>query len=410
MSMNYQTYFTEFLNRKHANGEYRNFLSLKKDASSFPVVKFVDEDKIERRAVNWCSNDYLGMSVHPELINVMKASLDQTGIGSGGTRNISGTTSIHGQLESVIAKMHSKESALLFNSAYLANQSTIAALGQLIPDLIIYSDEENHASIIQGVKSSNCEKRIFRHNDSDHLEELLKNDRSDRPKIIIFESVYSMSGTIAPFHDILRLAEKYRAMTYVDEVHAVGLYGPIKGGISDKLSVSHKIDIINGTLAKAIGVIGGYVTGNRELIDALRLKASGFIFTSSLPPALCQSAIYSIRYIQTSYKIHQIKNDNLKYLRALLDEHQIEFIGKESHITIIPIGNAFRCKKIAHQLLIERGVYLQPIFYPTVPKNHACLRVTVTPRHSKEEIENLVEHLKDLVLNKKKELTLAYEK
>ncbi len=395
----YSQYFNNYLDRKKASGEYRYFLDVDKRVQDFPYFDYIDAHHQKHQAVNWCSNDYLAMSTHPDIISIMNKHVVRSGVGSGGTRNISGTTAHHSQLENSIAMLHGKEQAVLFNGAYLANYSSLAALGKLIPGIIFYSDRENHASIIQGIKSASSEKRIWRHNDPDHLESLLKKDGKDQAKVIVFESVYSMSGTIAPLSGIIRLAKKYNALTYIDEVHAVGLYGKQSGGILDQLQLSSEIDIINGTLAKAFGVIGGYITAQREIADAIRLSASGFIFTTSLPPAICAAANHSIEYVTRNPEINVLRNTRLEQLRSELGKHHIRFRGKRSHITIIRIGDAKICKDITHTLLRQYGIYLQPIFYPTVPKNEACLRITITPKHSPDQIRYFVHALTEVLQN-----------
>ena len=396
--IDYSTYFDSYLHRKRTSGEYRHFLDVEKRVNDFPSFQFVDAHGKKRKAVNWCSNDYLAMSTHPDIISVMGNHLKKSGVGSGGTRNISGTTVHHSQLERTIAKLHQKDRAILFNGAYLANYSSLASLGKLIPGIIFYSDSENHASIIQGIRSASSDKRIWRHNDLEHLEFLLKRDRADRPKIIVFESVYSMSGTLAPVQGIIHLAKKYNALTYIDEVHAVGLYGNRSGGILDQMQLSHEIDIINGTLAKAFGVIGGYIAASNDISEAIRLQGSGFIFTTSLPPAICAAANKSIEYVTHTPEINRQRTTRLHQMRSALKGQSIEFNGEKSHITIVKIGSAHRCKSITHTLLYDHGIYMQPIFYPTVLKDEACLRITVTPRHNTDQIQQLV-HALSKVLN-----------
>jgi 5-aminolevulinate synthase len=411
MHNDYSKYFKSYLLVKHRSGEYRHFLDVEKRVTNFPQFTFMDRNQKVHQAVNWCSNDYLAMSTHPTAVATMKEVVSRSGVGSGGTRNISGTTNYHSALERTIANLHGKEKAVLFNSAYLANYSSLASIGKLIPGIIFYSDKENHASIIEGIKNAKSEKRIFNHNNLDHLEKLLKQDGLGRPKIIVFESVYSMSGTIAPIREIIRLAQKYNALTYIDEVHAVGLYGKKYAGIVDQLGLSQQVDVINGTLAKAYGVIGGYIAACNEIADAIRLQSSGFIFTTSLPPAICAAANQSIQYISGTPEINKGRIQNLKHLRTTLDHYNIFYSGNESHITIIEIGSAHRCKSITHSLLYDYGVYLQPIFYPTVPKGKSCLRITVTPRHTTRQIEYFSESLsKALTSNRLRSTQLDAEK
>ena len=297
--MNYNTYFDRHIQTLKDNGHYRYFLEVNKSAQHFPKFYFQDSDGVKRSAINWCSNDYLAQSVHEEVISKLSFAANRAGVGSGGTRNISGTTTYHKELEDTLAKLHKKEGALLFSGAYLANLTTLSTLGKLIPNLFFISDERNHASMVEGMKASKNQKIIFRHNDVTHLEEILNSLPADQPKLIVFESVYSITGTIAPVPEIAALAKQYNCLTYIDEVHALGLYGEDGGGITSLHHVQSEIDIINGTLAKGFGVIGGYIAANQNIIDAIRSFGSGFIFTTSLPPAMCAAAIKSIQLIQS---------------------------------------------------------------------------------------------------------------
>lgn len=395
--MNYNSYFKSFLQNKRDLGEYRYFLNLDKKVASFPRFDYQNKDGQNRSAINWCSNDYLAMSTHTTTIASFQKTSSQAGVGSGGTRNISGTSIHHDRLEKTIADLHQKEKALLFNSAYLANYTAIACLGKLIPGLIIYSDSENHASIIEGVKNAACEKRIFKHNDVNDLERLLKLDAPKAPKVIVFESVYSMSGTIAPIKGIIQLAKKYKTLTYVDEVHAVGLFGPNAAGIFDQEEMTNDIDIINGTLAKAFGVLGGYVAGQKDIVDAIRLKGAGLIFTTSLPPAICTAANDSIEHVRKHPALRRLFFKNVNLLRKTFRSYGISYRNDFTQITTIVIGDSKKCKLVSDQLLSEHGIYIQPINFPTVPKGEECLRITITPRHTEQEILQLAQGLSDVL-------------
>ena len=378
-------------------GGYRYFLQLNKSARHFPVFYYESGGK-SKRAVNFCSNDYLGMSVEEDVIGKLSYVVHQSGTGSGGTRNISGTTQLHQSLEQTISAWHKKESALIFGSAYLANLTALQTLGRQIPELVFFSDERNHASLIEGMRSAGNKKIIFKHNDLEHLEELLQQVPPEIPKLIVFESVYSMNGNIAPVKLIINLAKKYNAITYIDEVHAIGLYGESGAGICEQEDVLDQITIINGTLAKSVGVIGGYVTASQQFIDFIRSFGSGFIFTTSLPPAICAAAEKSIQLIRQSSALRTSMHGLVNYLRRLLDDEGIRWKPNKSHITTIVIGNACRCKNIADRLLDEYGIYLQPINHPTVPFGEECLRLIVTAKHNRDQITHLVQSLKMILI------------
>jgi 5-aminolevulinate synthase len=392
--MNYNSYFDTPIQALKVSGHYRYFLEVNKSAQHFPKFYFKDQDGIKRSAINWCSNDYLAQSVHEDVISKLSFASNRAGVGSGGTRNISGTTIYHKELEDTLANLHHKEGALLFSGAYLANVTTLATLGKLIPDLIFISDERNHASIVEGIKGSKNQKEIFKHNDVSNLEEILKVLPTDKPKIIVFESVYSINGTIAPVKQIVALAKRYNCLTYIDEVHAVGLYGEDGGGISSLHHLQSEIDIINGTLAKGFGVIGGYIAANQNIIDAIRSFGSGFIFTTSLPPAMCAAAVKSIQLVQSNPELRNQYNQQVKLLRQILSLNEVPFLKNDSHITNIPIGDPLLCRKIANKLLIESGVYIQPVFYPTAPRGEECLRITLTTRHTQDQMETLAKSLR----------------
>ncbi len=412
----YNTQLTARLDRLKTQGNYRYFLELHKNARKQPVFDFggsmsdvghgaasptsdIQNPKytegVKKSATNWTSNDYLGMSADVDVINAFVAAAKQDGIGSGGTRNISGTTQRHRQLEKALAKLHNKTSALIFGSAYTANSTAISTLARAFDDCIIFSDAENHASMIEGIKLSRCEKRVFRHNDTAHLAELLAAEHIDRPKIIAFESVYSMSGTIAPIKDFIELAKHFNALTYLDEVHAVGLYGERGEGVAGQLGVSDDIDVINGTLAKAFGCVGGYIAASESVVDYVRSFGEGFIFTSSMPPAICAAALESVEKTAISNEIRVKFHKNVEILRGVLREKNIEFEGQDAHITRIVIGDARRCRAITDRLLRDFSVYLQPINFPTVPKGQECLRIIATARHTEKQIFELVVALKN---------------
>jgi 5-aminolevulinate synthase len=395
--INYNNILQQKIAALKESGSYRYFLDVNKSAQHFPRFYYENEMGEKKMAVNWCSNDYMCMSVHEEVIGKLNFVSHRSGAGSGGTRNISGTTIYHKELEKTLSALHKKEAALLFSGAYLANTTALSTLGKLFTDVVFISDEENHASIIEGMKGCHAEKFIFRHNDTSHLEEILKSIAADRPKIIVFESVYSISGTIAPVEEIILLAKKYNCLTYIDEVHAVGLYGDNGGGITSQLQLQQGIDIINGTLAKGFGVIGGYIAASKNIIDAVRSFGSGFIFPTSLPPAICAAATKSIELLSNDNDMRTRFHHNIQLLRSKLKAQHIDFNDNASHITTITIGDEAACKQIADKLLREFGLYLQPVNYPTVKKGAACLRITVTLKHDETEMIYLAESLKKVL-------------
>ena len=395
--MDIRAYIQSRLDRLKEEGGYRYFLQLNKSARHFPVFYYESGGK-SKRAVNFCSNDYLGMSVEEEVIGKLSYVVHQSGTGSGGTRNISGTTQQHQSLELLISSWHQKEAALIFGSAYLANLTALQTLGRQIPELVFFSDERNHASLIEGMRSAGNKKLIFRHNDLAHLEQLLQSESDQTPKLIVFESVYSMNGTVAQVHEIIRLAKKYNAFTYIDEVHAIGLYGETGAGISEQEGLLDQIDIINGTLAKSVGSIGGYVSASQDIVDFIRSFGSGFIFTTSLPPAICAAAEKSIQIIRQSSALRTSMHGLVDYLRRVLDEEGILWKRNASHITTIVVGEANKCKRIADRLLDEYGLYIQPVNHPTVPVGEECLRIIVTARHTREQVTHLVNSLKIILI------------
>lgn len=395
--MDYQQLFADQLKQLKEEGSYRYFLEVNKSAQHFPRFTYQDGRGNSQHAINWCSNDYLGLSSEESLISRLGYVAHRSGTGSGGTRNISGTTNYHKELEQTLAAWHQKESALLFNGAYQANVTTLQTLGRQLPGLVFFSDEHNHASIIEGIRGCRNEKKIFAHNDMEQLEQRLQQVPVSQPKLIVFESVYSMSGTIAPVKEIIALARKYNALTYVDEVHAVGLYGKTGAGILEQENVQSAIDIVNGTLSKAIGVFGGYIAASAILVDFIRSFGRGFIFTTSLPPAICAAANTSIHLIQRDENRRQHFFSNISYLRQSLTEKGVDFKPNPSHITILPVAGADRCRELARQLLDKHGIYLQPINFPTVPVGGECLRVICTARHLPKHIHHLAWSLKNLL-------------
>ena len=390
--MKYSNFFKKELQKLREEGLYRNFREIDRPIKKFPKADELKDDK-ERDVEVWCSNDYLNMSQHPEVVNETVKTLLEIGTGSGGTRNISGTSSFHTSLEKKLAELHNKENALLFASAYTANQSTLWTLGKKIKNLEIFSDELNHASLIQGIKNSGASCHIFQHNDVDHLETLLKSVDKNHPKLIVFESLYSMEGIRSPIIKIVELAKKYKAMTYLDEVHSVGLYGERGKGIAVEMKVDQEIDIINGTLAKAFGQMGGYIAASNEIIDYIRSFSPGFIFTTSICPSIAAGASKAIDIVSLADQLRVKIHENASSMRQLLDAIAIPYIDTNSHIISVMINDPFLCKKVSEKLIDDHGIYAQPIFYPTVPKGLERLRITVTPKHRKEHIENMVQCL-----------------
>jgi 5-aminolevulinate synthase len=396
MTINYNKLYQDKVDGVRAEGRYRTFATLERLAGRFPKALHHVDGKTPREVTIWCSNDYLGMGQHPVVLKAAKDALDNSGAGAGGTRNISGTTKYHVQLEESLADIHNKDAALVFASGYTANEGTLGVLGKLLENAIIFSDEMNHASMIHGMKSSGCEKKIFRHNDLEHLEALLKASDPARPKIIAFESVYSMDGDIAPIKEICDLADHYNAMTYLDEVHGVGLYGPRGGGVAEERGLMDRIDIIEGTFGKAYGAMGGFITGSSAMIDAVRSFASSFIFTTSLPPSVLASAHAAVEHLKVSDIERSKMRRNVTLFKDGLERADLPFLRGESHIVPLIVGEPNCCKEVCEILMREHDVYVQPINYPTVPKGTERLRLTATAAHSIEDIKAMTDTLQYL--------------
>lgn len=387
--MNYDRYFNKALEALHEEGRYRIFTDLARQVGRFP--KALDYSHNPPREITvWCSNDYLGMGQNQHVTTAMKHAIETLGAGAGGTRNISGTHHLIIELETELADLHNKEGALVFTSGYVSNEATISTLGRVLPDCLILSDELNHASMIAGVKNSGATKRIWRHNDLEHLEQLLREAGELRPKLIAFESVYSMDGDIAPIKEICDIAERYNALTYLDEVHAVGMYGKRGGGIADQLELMERVDIIEGTLAKAFGIMGGYVTASATIIDTIRSYAPGFIFTTSLPPAIAAGATASIRHLKTANDLREKHQEQVAKLKAKLTEAKLPILPTETHIVPLMVCDPVLCKAASDRLMEKHGIYIQPINYPTVIRGTERLRITPSPLHDDAMIIELV--------------------
>ena len=393
--MDFDALFQSQLDTLKKEGNYRRFAELERKSGHFPRARCHDADTPDEVTV-WCSNDYLGMGQHPIVTQAMKDTIDQCGAGAGGTRNISGTNHAHKLLEAELADLHGKESALLFTSGYVSNWAALSTLGSRLPDAVILSDALNHASMIEGIRHARCNKVIWKHNDPEDLDRKLATLPANAPKIVAFESVYSMDGDIAPIREIVEVAEKHGAMTYIDEVHAVGMYGPRGGGVAEREGLMDRITLIEGTLGKAYGVVGGYITGSHALCDFIRSFASGFIFTTALPPAIAAAAQASIRHLKTSEIERQMQRQRVAYLRKRLDQEGIPHLPNPSHIIPVMIKDPVKCRMLADILMQDWGIYVQPINYPTVPKGTERLRFTPSPLHTEDDIEHLVLALKTL--------------
>ena len=390
--MDYDAALDQAIGKLHEEGRYRTFIDIERRKGAFPHAVWTRPDGSEQEITVWCGNDYLGMGQHPVVLAAMHEALDATGAGSGGTRNISGTTVYHKKLEAELSDLHGKEAALVFSSAYIANDATLSTLRKLFPGLIIYSDALNHASMIEGIKRFDGAKRIFRHNDRDHLRELLEADDPQAPKLIAFESIYSMDGDFGPIAAICDLAEEFNALTYLDEVHAVGMYGPRGGGVAERDGLMDRIDIFNGTLGKAFGVFGGYIAASAKMVDAIRSYAPGFIFTTSLPPAVAAGAAASIAFLKTDagQELRDMQQLHAKILKMRLKGLGMPIIDHGSHIVPVHVGHPVHCKTLSDMLLRDFGVYVQPINFPTVPRGTERLRFTPSPVHSPDQIDGLV--------------------
>ena len=393
--MDFDRFFEDRLDELREAGNYRYFADLERCAGNFPRARHHGEAGV-RDVTVWCSNDYLGQGQSPIVLGAMERALRECGAGAGGTRNISGTTHHHVLLERELADWHYKEAALLFSSGYVSNWATLGTLAARLPNCLILSDADNHASMIEGIRHSRAEYKVFKHNDPADLDRILSQADPERPKLIAFESVYSMDGDIAPIAEICDVADKYGAMTYLDEVHAVGMYGPRGGGIAEREGLSHRLTVIEGTLGKAVGVMGGYIAASASLVDFIRSFSSGFIFTTAIPPALAAGACASIRYLKQSAVERDRQKEQVAYLRLKLDRAGIPHMPNDSHIVPVMIGNAEKCRRLADWLLDRHGVYVQPINYPTVPKGTERLRFTPSPCHSRADIDALVAALADL--------------
>src|SRR5471030_591851 len=393
--MNYNVFFESALAKLHDERRYRVFADLERMAGRFPHAHWHSAQG-KREVVIWCSNDYLGMAQHPKVVGAMVEAASRMGAGAGGTRNIAGTNHPLVELERELADLHNKPAALVFTSGYVSNQTGIPTIAKLLPNCLILSDALNHNSMIEGARQSGCERQIWRHNDVAHLEQLLKAADPKRPKLIMFESLYSMDGDTAPIHAICDLAERYGAMTYCDEVHAVGMYGPRGGGVCERDGTMHRVDVLEGTLSKAFGCLGGYIAARAPLVDAVRSYAPGFIFTTALPPAICAAATAAIRHLKTSSWERERHQDRAARVKAVLNAAGLPVMPSSTHIVPVLIGDAEKCKTASDMLLAEHGIYIQPINYPTVPRGEERLRITPSPYHDDALIDRLAEALTDV--------------
>ena len=396
MLLDYQRIFAEAIERLHAEGRYRVFIDILRNKGAFPNARCFAGHNGPKPITVWCSNDYLAMGQNPKVIAAMEEALHDVGAGSGGTRNISGNTHYHVDLEAELAGLHGKEAALLFTSGYISNEATLSTVAKLLPGCIIFSDALNHASMIAGIRNSGCEKKVFRHNDITHLEELLAEAPADSPKLIAFESVYSMDGDVAPIAAICDLADKYRALTYLDEVHAVGMYGSHGGGISERDSVADRVTIIEGTLGKAFGVMGGYIAADRNIVDVVRSYAPGFIFTTSLSPVLVAGALASVRHLKESSVEREAQQEAAAKLKNIFRDARLPVMPSTTHIVPLLVGDPVRTKRISDILLAEYGMYVQPINYPTVPRGTERLRFTPGPAHDEAMMRDLAAALVEI--------------
>jgi 5-aminolevulinate synthase len=396
VSVNYDAVFEKAIDRLHAEGRYRVFIDILRNKGSYPNARCFAGHNGPKDITVWCSNDYLCMGQHPKVIAAMEDALHDVGAGSGGTRNIGGNTHYHIELEQELADLHGKDGALLFTSGYVSNDATLSTLAKVLPGCIIYSDELNHASMIAGIRNAGCEKRVWRHNDLAHLEELLAADDPEVPKLIAFESVYSMDGDVAPISAVCDLADKYNAITYCDEVHAVGMYGARGGGISERDAVADRVTIIEGTLGKAFGVMGGYIAADQNIIDVIRSYAPGFIFTTSLSPVLVAGVLAAVRHLKESSEEREAQQANAAMLKKLFADAGLPVMISNTHIVPLMVGDPIKAKKISDILLAEYGVYVQPINYPTVPRGTERLRFTPGPQHNAAMMHSLTDALVEI--------------
>ena len=394
--MNYDQIFDAAIDRLHSEGRYRVFIDILRNKGAYPNARCFAGHNGPKPITVWCSNDYLAMGQHPKVIAAMEEALHDVGAGSGGTRNIGGNTHYHVDLENELADLHGKQGALLFTSGYVSNDATLSTLAKILPGCVIFSDELNHASMIAGIRNSGAEKRVFRHNDVEHLEQLLAETDPALPKLIAFESVYSMDGDVAPIHAICDLADKYNALTYIDEVHAVGMYGPRGGGITDRDNAAHRIDIIEGTLGKAFGVMGGYIAADSRIIDVIRSYAPGFIFTTSLSPVLVAGVLASVRHLKASSDERNAQQAAAATLKQLFRDAGLPVMDSTTHIVPLMVGDPVRAKKVSDILLAEYGVYVQPINFPTVPRGTERLRFTPGPAHTEAMMRDLTQALEEI--------------
>ncbi|HEX2764950.1 MAG TPA: 5-aminolevulinate synthase [Allosphingosinicella sp.] len=394
--MDYNRIFAQAIDRLHAEGRYRVFIDILRNKGSFPNARCFAGHNGPKPITVWCSNDYLCMGQHPDVVGAMEKALGDVGAGSGGTRNIGGNTHYHVELEAELADLHGKEAALLFTSGYISNEATLSTIAKLLPGCIVFSDELNHASMIAGIRNSGCEKRVFRHNDLTHLEQLLAEADPEAPKLIAFESVYSMDGDVAPIGAVCDLADRYEAITYLDEVHAVGMYGPRGGGISERDDVARRVTIIEGTLGKGFGVMGGYIAADRNIVDVVRSYAPGFIFTTSLSPVLVAGALASVRHLKASSAEREAQQVAAARLKTIFAEVRLPLMPSATHIVPLMVGDPVKAKKISDILLAEYGIYVQPINYPTVPRGTERLRFTPGPHHDEAMMRELAKALVEI--------------
>ena len=393
--MDYEQRFAEALSALKQEGRYREFADIRRRSGAFPSAQHFTDGGVRDIKV-WCSNDYLGMGQNPIVLQAMHEAVDTAGAGSGGTRNISGTTHYHVELERELADLHGKEASLLFTSGYIANEATLSTLVRLLPGCVIFSDEKNHASMIEGIRHGRGPKRIWRHNDLAHLEEMLQEYDADLPKIVAFESVYSMDGDIAPIAEVCELARRHNALSYLDEVHAVGLYGGRGGGVAERDGLMDQVDIVEGTLAKGFGLMGGYIAGTANMVDAVRSYAAGFIFTTSLAPAIVAGALASVRHLKASQAERDLHQERAQTLKRRLREAGLPVLENPSHIVPVMVGDPVRCKQLTDELLSRYAIYVQPINYPTVPRGSERIRLTPGPLHGDGDMDRLIDALNTL--------------